>query len=298
MQIWSKYFERFELPQEMVRLGCEPVYAEHPNPEGSAILVHGLSDSPHYMKAIAAHLHEHHQLNVYLPLLHDHGLEDPEGMEAVSLEAWKENVLWCIDQAYEQTPNAISIGGLSTGGALSFWASMQDARVNKHLLLFSSALDLVVAGSSLFGAVAEKLIRNRVLNDFLDWRNRDKPLIGSHPFRYDYVDFDGARELCRLLLETDQSIVGLKQDLRLTPSVFVAHSYADATADIEGVLRLLDALEENHPQERFLIDKSLAVGHANLVLSDPVVVDGELLEEANSEFTQMMARLDHFMARS
>ncbi|MEM7097862.1 MAG: hypothetical protein AAF541_06335 [Pseudomonadota bacterium] len=298
MKTWSEYLEKFGLSADEVRPGCEPLIAEQDQPVGSAILIHGLSDSPHYMKAIGEHLHKRHGLNVYLPLLHAHGLAEPEGMEAVSLESWKENVVWCIDQAALATPAAISIGGLSTGGVLSFWASMNDARINQHLLLFSAALDLLIAGSSLFGAVAERLVRNRLLNDLLDWRNRDKPLIGQHPFRYDYVDYDGARELCRLLLETDLLINGLQEDLRLAPSLFVAHSYADATADIEGVLRLLNAVGERHPQSRFLIEHELAVGHAELVLADPVTVGGQIIETSNSEFAKMVERMDKFVSEN
>ena len=63
------------------------------------ILVHGLTDSPHFMTAIGNYFFGNLGYNVYLPLFHCYGLKEPNGMEGVDLNEWKADVDSAVDIA-------------------------------------------------------------------------------------------------------------------------------------------------------------------------------------------------------
>ena len=113
---WLEYYDRFSyFSSEKVRDGCYPRIIENPNWDKAIVLVHGLTDSPHFMTAIGEFFHKKLGHNVYMPLLHCHGLKEPKGMENVELSEWKANVGFSIKSAAALS-SRISIGGLSTGG--------------------------------------------------------------------------------------------------------------------------------------------------------------------------------------
>ncbi len=149
---WSDYYERFDyFSADQVRDGCHPRIMEHDGPREKAIvLVHGLTDSPYFMTFIAAHFFHQHDYNVYLPLLHFHGLTEPRGMEGVKLEEWKANVNYAVDCAAANARD-VSIGGLSTGGVLSFYTAAHNPKVTGALYLFSAALDLAGGPGGIVG---------------------------------------------------------------------------------------------------------------------------------------------------
>lgn len=121
---WLGYYDRFSyFSPEKVRDGCHPRIMEHPDsPKKAIVLVHGLSDSPYFMTAIGDYFFRDLGYNVYIPLLHYHGLNDPQKMEGVELEEWKANVSYGIETAATLSEQ-ISVGGLSKGGTLSFYAA-------------------------------------------------------------------------------------------------------------------------------------------------------------------------------
>jgi len=263
---------------------------EHGEPTGAIVLVHGLSDSPHFMTAIADYFFSKLGYNVYLPLLHFHGLKEPKGMEGVSLKEWKKNVDFAVKTASSKA-NDVSIGGLSTGGTLSFYTAANDSKISGALYLFSAALDLA---GGIMGDIKEFLLRSPLV-EFLD---RNKPLIGVNPYRYAGMDLDGARELSKLISETDTIIKRYSPENPFSKSVFAAHSESDSTANIQGI-EDLERVSDPDKFTFFRIAKSEAVSHASLVLKDPVYAadtsDGNKpLEEANPLFDEMMKAIADF----
>ena len=89
------------------------------------VLVHGLTDSPWFLQFLASHFHNQLGYDVYLPLLHMHGLREPHQMRGVSLGQWQENVRFAIHTAAGRSRH-VAVGGLSTGGALSLQARLKD----------------------------------------------------------------------------------------------------------------------------------------------------------------------------
>ncbi len=191
---WLDYYEKFRyFSAGAVRDGCYPRIMEHQGPAAkSIVLVHGLTDSPYFLTAIGDYFFNNLGYNVYLPLLHGHGLREPKGMEGVALEEWKANVNFAVESAAAKSAG-VSIGGLSTGGTLSFYTSVKNRKINGSLYLFSAALDLAGGIGGLVGELKERLLRT-FMADVLD---NDQPLIGVNPYRYSRMDMDGARELCQ-----------------------------------------------------------------------------------------------------
>ncbi len=109
---------------------------EHPDsPKKAIVLIHGLSDSPYFMTVIGDYFFRDLGYNVYIPLLQYHVLNDPPEMEGVELEEWKANVSYAIVAAATQSEQ-ISVGGLSTGGTLSFYMAAITTKNNCALYLF------------------------------------------------------------------------------------------------------------------------------------------------------------------
>lgn len=287
---WLEYYDKFNyFSPEMVRDGCYPRIMEHAELTKKAIvLVHGLSDSPYFMTAIGDFFYSNLGYNVYMPLLHCHGLKKPNGMEAVELEEWKANVSFAIKSAANKSEQ-LSIGGLSTGGTLSFYMSATNPKVNGALYLFSAALGLAGGRLGLLGDVKERLLRT-FLADVLD---NKKPLIGENPYRYGHIDMDGAQELARLIKETDTLLEGFSPKDPFPKRVFSAHSECDTTAEISGI----EALQSKSIPGQFVffrIPKQFKVAHASLVLKDPIPKHGKVLEKPNPQFKEMMKALVDF----
>jgi pimeloyl-ACP methyl ester carboxylesterase len=231
-----------------------------------------------------------------LPLLHGHGLKDPKGMEGVELEEWKANIGFAVDTAAARA-DFVSVGGLSTGGTLSFYTACTHPKVTGDLYLFSAALDLAGGPLGFVGEIKERLLRT-FLADLLDSK---QPLIGRNPYRYARMDMDGARELARLIKETDGLLKGFDAKNPFPKRVFAAHSEDDQTADIGGIKNLQAKMKPERFTSYF-IPKAENVSHASLVLEKPVfAVDAQAnekpLEAANPVFVDMMTAVTAF-ARS
>jgi pimeloyl-ACP methyl ester carboxylesterase len=287
---WLDYYQQFDyFSATTVRDGCYPRIMEQEQPTGKAIvLVHGLSDSPYFLTVIGNYFFEVLGYNVYLPLLHCHGLKEPNGMEGVDMEEWKANVNFAIDTATTKAEQVL-IGGLSTGGTLSFYAAVTDPRINGTTYLFSAALDLAGGHFGLVGELKEKMLRNTFLVDILDINS---PLIGKNPYRYQSIDLDGARELSKLIDETDTLLKRFNLQQPFAKRVFAAHSESDTTANITGIE---DLQKVSIPDlfTFFRIPRSAGVSHASLVLQDPIFgIDAastdKPLEKANPFFPQMI----------
>ncbi|SMO81907.1 hypothetical protein SAMN06265379_108145 [Saccharicrinis carchari] len=294
---WFGYYKKFDyFSPELIRAGCFPRIMEHNSTDKAIVLIHGLSDSPYFMTAIADHFYKL-GYNVYLPLLHFHGLKKPMGMEGVELKEWKANVRFAINTAAASAKN-ISIGGLSTGGTLSFYMACINPKINGQLYLFSAALDLAGGPMGLFGELKERILRTYAA-DVLDKFNEKKPLVGLNPYRYACIDMDGAQELARLIKETDDLMDEYDANNPFPVRVFAAHSECDTTADINGIW----ALQAKTPADRFIlyiIPKSDDVSHASVVLKNNIEVKEDsagntvVLEMANPKFMEMMEAITDF----
>ena len=287
---WLSYYDRFSyFSPGKVRDGCYPRIKEHSVPAKKAIvLVHGLSDSPYFMTAIGDFFFNNLGYNVYMPLLHCHGLKEPKGMEEVDLEEWKANLVFAIKTAAAKA-GEISVGGLSTGGTLGFYMAAINPMVNGGLYLFSAALDLAGGRFGLLGELKERLLRTFLAVLF----DSNKPLIGDNPYRYSRVDMDGAEALARLIKKTDCLVDVFSEKVPFPKKTFAAHSECDTTAQISGIEKL-QKISVPEQFNLFRIPEQYKVAHASVVLKEPVMSGDEILEKQNPLFQEMMDAIAAF----
>ena len=212
-------------------------------------------------------------------------------MGGVSLKEWKANVNFAVKIAASKV-NDVAIGGLSTGGTLSFYTAVNNNKVSRALYLFSAALDLA---GGIVGDLKEFILRLKPLVEILD---KNKPLIGANPYRYAGMDLDGARELSKLILETDTIIKRFNPKEPFSKRIFAAHSESDSSANIKGI-EDLEKVSDPNKFKFFCIPKAKEVSHASLVLKDPIYAPGtsggdEPLEKANPQFNEMMKAIADF----
>ena len=107
------------------------------------LLTHGLTDSPYFMRGLAAFFQEN-CFRVMAILLPGHGTR-PGDLLDVSWQEWAKAEAYGTDQLAAEV-DEVYLAGFSTGGALSVYQSLRDKRV-RGLFLFSPALKVTSLGA-------------------------------------------------------------------------------------------------------------------------------------------------------
>ncbi len=324
LQYWRDRYQGL-VDSGAIREGNYPEIMYHGEPRKNAIvLVHGLTDSPYFMKATAKRFYAM-GFNVLLPLLPGHGLKIPDRkIDTVTFFEWQDEVNFAVDCA-TGLGKQISIGGLSAGGTLATYKAITDKQhINGALFLFSAALDIhdpieVVLRFDTFLKVASYIQVNRnkdvtylLKNAFkkqdfskkkpkkikvppnLQRQSKNIWAIGDNPYRYVEMTLNGAGQLADLIKQIEDLYRRDKYS-DITQPIFAAHSESDIAAGIGEI----ELLIKNHPYavetEFFRIDKSLNVAHPSVVLEEDIIVDNKVLEKRNPVFNQMMDCTEAFV---
>lgn len=265
--------------------------------ERVAVLVHGLSDSPFYMREIARIMHDN-GYTVLVPLLPGHGLrnasEADDAMEDSELaERWQAHVAAVIDIATSLSDRVV-LGGFSTGGALVVDHYLSSGDNTAALLLFSGALALSEEAEGMAGIWGIKWLARLIDGDYQSH--------GPNPYKYPSVAGFAGLELMDIIEDIRSQFDG---DKRIEVPVFVAHSAADVTTPLSGVQNLL--AHSNGNDTAFVIDESYDVCHADVVLNTLMLHDMDInkallnqnepcaIPEANPLFSQMTMMLQSFL---
>lgn len=289
-EYYTQHFNDYKQKSD-VRDRCHPQMFKHEDglQRNAIVLVHGLTDSPYFMKDIGEYFCSKMGFDVYIPLLRAHGLKQPEDMKDASLIEWRRDVRFAVDKAKE-SGGKVSIGGLSTGGTLSVEMALTDEEsIDGGVFLFSAALGL--AGNA--GNLAEIFLRTPLAKffDHIDDSNLANDSPSGNPCRYSKMDIGAAAKLSELMKELDR----LTKNSILNQPLFAAHSEADTTADINEIEKLVD---RSPLAEMFRIGKNFVVPHASVVLKDPVLsLNHSPLEPSNIFFESMMRSLRVFADR-
>jgi esterase/lipase len=286
-EYYTQHFSGYKTRSD-VRDRCHPQIFKHDDgqPRNAIVLVHGLTDSPYFMRDIGEYFCTGMGFDVYIPLLRAHGLKEPEDMKDASLIEWRKDVRFAVDAAKE-SKGKVSIGGLSTGGTLSVEMALTNKQsINGGVFLFSAALGL----ASKAGNLGEILLRTPLskIFDHIDKSSLINNSPSGNPFRYSKMDIGGARELSKLIKELD---LLTDRDV-LNQPLFAAHSESDTTADIDEIEELVNRSKK---AEMFRIGKNFAVPHASIILKSPVLsLNNSPLEPSNPFFDQMTKSLHTF----
>lgn len=271
----------------------------------SVVLVHGITDSPYYMEAIGKRFHSM-GFNVVLPLLPAHGLKDPwPAMRKLEHKDWIADIDRIVDIA-GMLGERVSMGGFSTGGALTIRKACREPHtVTGGIYLFSAALEIggmkqllleseagPVAGRAV--DMAKAIIRGRK-----ERLKRRRPRgegvygIGPNPFKYSVFFYEGASELAEVIEEINDFYKHkrIKRYSDLPHPLFVAHSPIDASAEFDGAKKIFN----NHPNRKKVLCDFCKIQHASLVLEKPIREDPNA--PANGYFPDMMEMMKTFTER-
>ncbi len=126
---------RYEIISPELRPGNGPRIFHHGKKTNHVIiLTHGLSDSPRYVEDIGKRFHQA-GLNVILPLLHGHGLLNPDDafQDKKLHNYWQRTIDRSVTLA-ASLGRTVSIGGFSTGAALSYNRILRDMKRSKKAI--------------------------------------------------------------------------------------------------------------------------------------------------------------------
>ncbi|HEX6853488.1 MAG TPA: alpha/beta hydrolase [Candidatus Polarisedimenticolaceae bacterium] len=215
-----------------------------PGTRGAALLVHGLTDSPYAMGALARVLAEAGYEATVLRLP-GHGAL-PSGMVRMRLEDWQAAVRIAARDVAARVPpgGRFVVGGFSTGGALTLQYTL-DTQVDASL----RRPDGVVLVSPAIAVSPLAALSNAMdLASILPW----EPLQKSHwqeikpefdPYKFNSFAVNAIRQVRRTTLRLQASLADAQEAGRLgsMPPVLAFQSAIDATVGTDPVVDLLFA---------------------------------------------------------
>lgn len=275
--------------------GNAPFMLLHPHrTKHVVVLLHGLSDSPYYMRSIAQTLHAQGH-TVVVGLLPGHGVGDPiEVLHSPDLAAiWRSYTAQLIELA-EPLGDELVIGGFSTGGALATDYMLDNLASVDGLMLFSGALRLADNAETLskipFAKWISKIIDGDYVTDSLN------------PYKYPEVSNHAALILMDIIRDVRQK---LADSTGINIPIFAAHSQSDQVTPMLGINELISYAIA--PHTLFEIDASMKVCHANLPLDkaqaahigldDPNPLSNCEALKANPVHGHMMAMAANFLSQ-
>lgn len=204
---------------------------------GTALLVHGLSDSPYSMRTLAETLYEQ---GYYVLLLRmpGHGTL-PAGLVDVSWQDWYEAVVLAARHAAAMAPDRPFIaGGHSTGAALATLYAVRslddDSLPRPDRLYLNSAAIGISPFAFLTGIVARLAFipafeKSRWLDVYPEY----------DPYKYNSFPVNAANQIYRVTrqLEKELDAAGAAGTLQSMPQVTMFQSLVDSTVTPEEVVR-------------------------------------------------------------
>lgn len=241
--------------------GNAPFILHHDTPSKKvAVLIHGLSDSPFFMREIATILFNQ-GFDVVVPLLPGHGLRDTEGAMSDSdlAERWQAHVDDIVAIA-DGMGDTLIVGGFSTGGALAVEQYLDEGSNIDGIMLFSGALALSDNAESMSRIWGIKWLAKLLDGSYVTH--------GPNPFKYPHVAGFAGLELMDIINHVREQF---EHGKRIQVPLFAAHSQADATTPIHGVEEVM--AHSDGANTFFVIDASYALCHADVVVNQALLAD-------------------------
>ncbi|MFM2396847.1 MAG: hypothetical protein RLZZ144_97 [Pseudomonadota bacterium] len=203
----------FQLKPQNFKVGRNHSY------QRGIFLIHGLSDSPYFMRALGDFFAAE-GFRVMAILLPGHGTQAGD-LLTIKTESWEAAVAYGCQELAKEV-DEIYLGGFSAGGALSVLQSLKDERVS-GLFLFAPALKISAKA------------RFAWLHRLIDWFNPSAKWLNLHrdEDRYKYESFpkNAVTQMWRLTQKVRQQL----STQHLAIPIFAAASADDATVDASAI---------------------------------------------------------------
>jgi len=234
------------------------------------LLTHGLTDSPYFMRHLAAFFQEN-GFRVMAVLLPGHGTQ-PGDLLNVTWQEWARAVAYGADRLAEEV-DEVYLAGFSAGGALSIYQSLRDNRV-RGLFLFSPALEISPRAE---WANIHKLY---------SWMTPSAKWVSIRPdrdiYKYESLPKNAAAQMHALARESrEQSLLH-----KLNIPVFAAASADDMTVEPSATLNFM--MRMPHPSSKLVLYTTDGGKHAKgfpsekLELVNSVIPRQKILSSAHT----------------
>ena len=225
------------------------------------LLTHGLTNSPYFMRHLAAFFQEN-GFRVMAILLPGHGTQPGDLLDATWQE-WAKAVAYGSDRLAEEV-DEVYLAGYSAGAALSIFHSLRDERV-RGLLLFSPALRITSQA------------RFANWHKWYSWLIPSAEWVSIRPdtdiYKYESFAKNGAAQMHALIKELGVQLQ--KHDVGIP--VFAAASSDDVTVDTTATLEFM--ARASHPCSKLVL-------YTTTPEKLPPVIPAERLEVVNSVFPE------------
>lgn len=199
------------------------------------LLTHGLSDSPYFMRHLAAFF-QANGFRVMAVLLPGHGTR-PGDLLDVSWQEWARTVAYGTDQLAAEV-DEVYLGGYSAGGALSLYHSLQDKRV-RALFLFAPALEITRRAAYAF---LHKLVSWLIPCQKWVYVKPDKDI-----YKYESFAKNTATEMYRLT----QALSAQLKLHELNIPIFAAASVDDKTVNTSATVEFM--VRQSNPSNKLIL---------------------------------------------
>jgi len=187
------------------------------------LLTHGLTDSPYFMRHLAAFFQDN-GFRVMAVLLPGHGTQ-PGDLLDIRWQEWAKAVAYGTDRLADEV-DEVYLAGFSAGGALSVYQSLRDDRV-RGLFLFSPA----------FKITSKAALAN--LHRLYSWLIPSGKWVGIRPdkslYKYESLPKNAAAQIYALT----KKLNSLLQEHEVSIPVFAAASQDDTTANTPATLEFM-----------------------------------------------------------
>lgn len=225
-------------------------------PRGGVLLVHGLSDAPYSMRAMAERLHAEGYTVVGLRVP-GHGT-CPRALAEVAWEDWAAAMQVAVRGVRDMIPSGspLVLAGYSNGGALSVHyvaAALEDKSLPAvdAVLLFSPMIGInSMAKLTYFYHVVARLTGDQKAQ----WSGVDAEV---DPFKYSSWPMNASVQAWALTQEVEKSLVAVERSGRLAqlPPILAMQSAIDATVVVPKLItELFDRLPPGGTSELVLFD--------------------------------------------
>ena len=234
-------------------------------PQAVAVLLHGLTDSPYSMRALAEHMRSRGVLTV-VPRLPGHGTA-PGALTQVNWEQWLAVTRLAVREARRQVPTGpLYLVGYSNGGALAVHYALDalhepSLAMPDHLVLLSPMIGVTryarFAGFAALPAVLPAFAKSAWLDVVPEF----------NPFKYNSFPVHAARQTYELTSAVQQAMdqAQARREWRNMPPILALQSLADSTVSTPAVISgLFDRLPDNG-SELVLVDLNRTPGVMSLL---------------------------------
>ena len=252
----SRYTETSPInPENLPRNWNRSFQLSVDQPRGGILLLHGASDSPYSMRAVAEVFHGQgfHVLVLRLP---GHGTV-PAGLKAVTAGDWMAITRLGVRWVRERLPDSVPLylGGYSTGATLTVNYTLDaliepQLEVPERLFLFSPEI-----GISRFAAFAhlDVALSNIAYFEKFAWGNISPEY---DPFKYNSFAKNAGDIVYTLTVAVGKKIVTLLKDgqWRHLPPILTFHSLIDSTVSTRSLVTALYDRLDSDGHELVLFD--------------------------------------------